>query len=125
MPPSAISFATLDQKLRVEGSAIYSLARNVGSSIGISIVIRELATTAQSAHAILSANLTPYNQPLTRLADQIGAPSGDQRALTILDGIVMKEAAMLSYIHDFWFMIAVCLCALPFVLLLRPVRHGA
>jgi len=121
VPLSAISFATLPMHLRVEGSAIYSLARNVGSSIGISIAIKELASAAQSSHAVLTENISPYSEPLLKLAETVGATSGDPRTLTILDGMVMKEAVMLSYLHDFWLMMAICAAALPFVLLLRPV----
>ncbi len=119
VPLSAIAFATLDMSLRVEGSSLFSLIRNVGSSIGISIIFRELATGTQNAHAILTENLTAYSQPLRNLGDSIGAEAGDPAMMSILNGMVTREAASLAYIHDFWLMIAITAAALPFILLLR------
>lgn len=120
VPLTTISFSTLGLDLRVEASAIYALARNVGSSIGISIIIRELATTTQSAHSVLTEHLTPYSAPLGALADKFAAQPGDPFMLSILDGMVYREAYLLAFIHDFWFMIAVTLATVPLVLIIRP-----
>ena len=38
VPLAAITFATLAPHLRNEGTAVFSLMRNIGSSVGISVV---------------------------------------------------------------------------------------
>ena len=39
-----------------------------------------------------------------------------------LDGEITRQAAMISYIDDFYFVMALSICAMPLVLLLRPPK---
>ena len=63
VPLSTVAFATLPDYLRTEGTAILTLVRNIGSSIGISMVIAEL-TSDHSMHAHLAEYVTPFNNAL-------------------------------------------------------------
>ena len=56
VPLSTVAFATLPGYLRTEGTAILTLVRNIGSSIGISVVIAQLTNTT-SAHARASGRI--------------------------------------------------------------------
>jgi DHA2 family multidrug resistance protein len=49
----------LIRKFRTDGTALFSLVRNIGSSIGISIVTVLLTRNIQINHAELSAGITP------------------------------------------------------------------
>ena len=53
VPLSTVAFATLPAHLRTEGTAILTLVRNIGSSIGISVVIAQLTSTTSRMHAHL------------------------------------------------------------------------
>ena len=64
VPLSAVAFATLAPRYRNEGTAMFSLVRNIGSSIGISIVITILGHETQVSHALLSESLTPFSHAL-------------------------------------------------------------
>src|SRR3954447_15298409 len=64
VPLSTITFATLTPEFRTQGTALFSLVRNLGSSIGISLVIFLLGRNTQIVHAELSAHVTPFNDSL-------------------------------------------------------------
>ena len=66
VPLSTVAFTTLPANLRNEGTAFFNLLRNVGSSIGISVVMFLLTQNTQRLHASLAQNITPYNATAIR-----------------------------------------------------------
>ena len=68
VPLNTIAFATLPAALRTEGAALWTLIRNIGSSVGISIVIAELTNMISTFHADLVEHVTPFNDAM-RLPD--------------------------------------------------------
>lgn len=118
VPLSTIAFATLPGSLRADGTGLYSLSRNVGSSVGISIVTVLLAQNTQVNHAEIGAHITPYNRlfstwPINSLLDPLTA-SG--RAT--LDGLITKQASWIAYIDDFKLLMLLSLAVMPLLLLL-------
>ncbi len=124
VPLSTITFATLAPRLRNEGTALFSLLRNIGSSIGISIVITVLARATQTNHAALARYITWDSQPLQRAIEAGAADPSNPAGLAALDGLVTRQAATLAYLQDFRLMMWVTLTALPLLLLLRPARQA-
>ena len=118
VPLTTLAYATLEPKFRADAAAFFSLVRNIGSSIGISIVSALLVHNTQVNHAELSAGMTPYN-PVLRHALP-GAVMGDPTSLSALDGLVTKQALMVAYVDDFKFMFIVTLIAMGLALFLRP-----
>jgi len=123
VPLNTVAFATLDMRYRTDGAALFSLVRNIGSSIGISIVTVLLTRNIQINHAELSPSINPFNPNLHSLSP--AAVSGDPAALAQLDGLVNSQAAMIAYIDDFKLMMLVTLAAIPLALLLRKPRPAA
>ena len=118
VPLSTIAFSTLDPSLRTEASSLFSLLRNIGSSIGISIVATYLTQQTQINHAIFSEFVNPFNLGLT-LAEQAGAYSTQSvQGLAALNAMVNGQAATLAYLQDFRLMMWVTVCALPLVFIL-------
>jgi MFS transporter, DHA2 family, multidrug resistance protein len=70
VPLSTITFATLRPQWRNEGTAMFSLMRNIGSSIGISVMVTLLARNTQANHALLAGSLTPFNTALQAAASR-------------------------------------------------------
>jgi MFS transporter, DHA2 family, multidrug resistance protein len=64
IPLQVVAFATLPAELRGDGTALFSLIRNVGSALGISISSFLLAQTTQLMHARIVEDLTPFNRML-------------------------------------------------------------
>jgi MFS transporter, DHA2 family, multidrug resistance protein len=124
-PLSTVTFSTLPRNILTQGTAIFSLMRNVGGSIGISIVEALLTENTQTVHSRLVEHLRPDN-PLTRMMPapwSLTAPSG----IAALNAEATKQAAMVAYIDDFKLMMLVVILASPLLLLLRkpPARTGA
>ncbi len=121
IPLSTVAFATLDPRYRTEATSLFNLMRNLGSSIGISIVATALAANAQIGHASLVRWLNPFNPNLTAAGidpQSFATPAGVQMA-AILNGEVTRQALMIAYVDDFKLMLIITLCAAPLLLLLR------
>ncbi|SMH31834.1 DHA2 family efflux MFS transporter permease subunit [Mesorhizobium australicum] len=124
VPLSTIAFATLEPRFRTDAAALFSLVRNIGSSIGISIVTVLLTRNTQINHAELSAAISPFNPNLSALSP--AAAAGNPTALAQFDQLVNQQALMISYVNDFKAMMLVTLLAIPLALLLRkPKAAGA
>ena len=67
VPLSTITFATLAPHYRTEATAMFSLMRNIGSSIGISIMVTLVARNTQINHAVLGESLTPARDAFQNL----------------------------------------------------------
>ena len=122
VPLTTLAYATLEPKFRADAAAFFSLVRNIGSSIGISIVSALLVHNTQVNHAELSAGMTPYNPVLRHVLP--GAVMGDPTSLYALDGLVTKQALMVAYVDDFKFMFIVTLVAMVLALFLRRPEQG-
>jgi MFS transporter, DHA2 family, multidrug resistance protein len=125
-PLSTITFSTLPRQLLTQGTAIFSLMRNVGGSIGISIVVALLAENTQTVHSRLVEQLRPDN-PLAH-PPFLPPPYGLDTAAGVaaLNLEVTRQAQMVAYINDFHLMMLVVLAAAPLLLLLRkPTPRAA
>ena len=111
VPLSTIAFATIDPKYRADATALFSLVRAIGSSIGISIVSVLLARNIQVNHAELGTAISPFNPVLAQAVPT--ATPGNVAVLSQLDGMVNIQALMVSYLDDFYLMMIVALCAIP------------
>src|SRR3546814_2924506 len=61
VPLSTIAFATLAPKYRNEGTAMFTLIRNIGSSIGISVLQAMTIRNAATVHSLLVETVRPDN----------------------------------------------------------------
>src|ERR1700753_1450030 len=61
VPLNSIAFASLPGELRTEGAALWTLIRNIGSSVGISVVIARLTSMTTTFHSQLVEHATPFN----------------------------------------------------------------
>jgi MFS transporter, DHA2 family, multidrug resistance protein len=120
VPLAAATFATLTPALRNEGTAIFSLTRNLGSSIGISVVNTLLTRNTQIMHATLGEHVSRYSAILR--AQLWGGGSPSLRTVAGLNASVTEQAAMIAYNNDFKLMMVLSLAAIPLVLLLRKAR---
>lgn len=116
VPLAAISFATLAPALRNEGTAVFSLMRNIGSSIGISVVTTLLTRNTQIMHSRLAEQVTPYGNIFNAgVQKAIGSHDG----LAGLNAMVSRQAEMIANNNDFKLMMVMTLCAIPLVAMLK------
>lgn len=117
VPLTTISFSTLASHYRTEGTALFNLMRNIGSSIGISAVMTYLAQRTQANHAAFAAYITPFRLPLGAGAG--GPDLHSVHGLAAVNAEVTRQAATLAYLQDFRLMMFLALAAIPLVALLR------
>ena len=122
MPLNGMAFATLSPQQRTEGASLMNLSRNVGASVGISIVTTILARSIQISHADLAPKVNPEN---LNMMDpgllQILGGSGDA-LLAMANAEINRQAAMIGYLNDFWAMAIVTALSVPLVVLLRKPK---
>jgi DHA2 family multidrug resistance protein len=118
-----VAFTTLPSTLRNEGTSFFNLLRNLGSSVGISVVTFLLTQNTQRVHASLSEHITPFNiasNPATAAFDLHHA-----RGLLQLNQVITNQSAMIAYIDDFKLMMVLTLATIPFLLMIRNVKSAA
>jgi len=124
VPLMTLTFSTLPSKFRTEGTGVYNLIRNIGGSIGISIAFTLLSRNTQINHEVLGAHINPYNQAmqLSHAGSQFSL--SDPGSLAMINGMVTKQAAMISFNDDFKLMMITCLLAIPLVFFMRQPKYG-
>ncbi len=120
-PLQVVAFATLPIELRTNGTALFSLMRNVGSSIGISVTSFLLAENTQAVHAQITASVTPFNRMLQTGGAYLFWNSATSGGLGALNAEVTRQASIIAYVDDFKLMLMICL---PAALLLFVIRRA-
>ncbi|NIJ42572.1 DHA2 family multidrug resistance protein [Parvibaculum indicum] len=121
-PLTTITFATLPPDLRTEGTSFFSLLRNVGSSVGISISETFIAYMTQYNHAELAAHVSPLNPAIRDTSNPIWSLTTPE-SLAMVNGEVTRQAAAIAYLNDFRMMMYMTLLALPLLFFLRTKPH--
>jgi DHA2 family multidrug resistance protein len=123
-PLQVIAFATLPASLRTDGASMFSLARNIGAAIGVSINSTLLARNAQALHAEIGASVTPFNRALqSGGAAHFMNPATDHGA-ALLDRMVNEQAQITAYLDDYKLMIFTTLPALLLLLFMHRPRNA-
>ncbi len=125
IPLQLVAFATLAPDLRGDGTALYSLIRNVGAAVGISLVVYTLSQSNGIMHARLAEGLTPFNRNLAVGGAGLFWNTGTVPGLTALNAEVTRQASIVAYANDFRFMFYLSLPAAFLLLLLRKPERPA
>jgi MFS transporter, DHA2 family, multidrug resistance protein len=120
VPLSMVAFATLPAALRNEGTSFFNLLRNVGSSIGISVVMFLLTQNTQRVHASLAEHITPFNTASNPAAAHIDVTT--TQGLLALNGMITNQSVMIGYLDDFKLMMVLTVLTIPFLLMIRNVK---
>jgi DHA2 family multidrug resistance protein len=121
VPVSTVAYSSLPTTARTEAAGMFSLMRNIGSSIGISLVTTLLSRNTQINHAELVSRITPYSSvPLPP-----GWNLADPRSLSAINGEITRQASAIAFLNDFWLMMILTVAAIPLLLLFRKPRAAA
>jgi DHA2 family multidrug resistance protein len=111
VPLNIIALSTLPSHILTQGTAIRSLMRNLGGSIGISVLVATLAQKTQVVHSRLVEGLRPDNPlaqaPYLAAPFSLSTPSG----MAPLNAEVTRQAAMVAYVNDFQLIMLIALAA--------------
>jgi DHA2 family multidrug resistance protein len=132
VPLSVTTLGDLKPEEVGNGSGLYNLLRNIGGSVGISVVETILARHEQLHRNELLHNLTPtsnaYTQALSNyghLFSSVNPATAQQQAVAQAAEQLGRQASYWSYVDDFRYMAAACICCVPVVWMLRRVRGRA
>lgn len=121
-PLQVVAFATLPPDLRTDGTALFSLVRNTGSSIGISVAAFMLEQNTQIMHARIAEHVSPFNHMLQSGGAYIFWNPVTRTGLAALNAEVTRQASIIAYASDYYLMLLACL---PVALLLPLMRRPA
>jgi DHA2 family multidrug resistance protein len=122
-PLSAVALATLPPDWRTEGAGIYNLARNIGSSVGISVVNALLVSNTQVNHADISSHVTAVNRAFQdpSIAHFLSPFTAAGRAA--LDSLITTQAQIIAYIDDYKLLMFATLAVMPLLIVFKA-RSG-
>jgi DHA2 family multidrug resistance protein len=121
VPLSTVAFATLPAHLRTDGTSILTLVRNVGSSIGISVVIAQLTNATTRMHAYLSEYVTPFNNAL-QMPDAKSLDLSTDTGRAMMDGLLTQQATIIAYANDFKLLMYLTLATIPLVFIIATSK---
>jgi DHA2 family multidrug resistance protein len=133
VPINTAAYSQLPREKNNAASGLMNLARNIGGSVGISLVTTMLARRAQHHQTNLSAHLSETNPAFNAMiqstaqslqAKGLSAADATQRAYAMLQNTVTRQANMLAYIDNFWLLGLAILCMIPLVFLMKKTKPG-
>jgi MFS transporter, DHA2 family, multidrug resistance protein len=133
VPINTAAYSFLPRDKNNAASGLMNLARNIGGSVGISVVTTMLDRRSQVHQNNLMGNITSANlglqSTLTGIAESlqrrgIDAASATQQAWARVQGMVVRQATMLSYIDCFWLLGVAIGLMVPLVFLMKKSKPG-
>ncbi|MEP7210942.1 MAG: DHA2 family efflux MFS transporter permease subunit [Alphaproteobacteria bacterium] len=121
VPLSTLAFATVPPHLRAEGSSVYTLIRNLGAAVGISIMQALIVSNTQAMHESLAADIIPSDPVVhATLGSQFDLSS--IIGLATINGEITRQSTMVAYVDDFRLMLVVTIICAPMLLLMRKPK---
>jgi MFS transporter, DHA2 family, multidrug resistance protein len=115
-PLQVLAFGTLPAEMRTEGASLFSLLRNMGAAIGVSVTSTVLARNAQALHEVIGSSVTPFNRALAAIGWY--DPTSHHGA-ALLDKVVTQQAQIIAYSNDYLMLIFTTLPALLLLFVMR------
>ncbi len=125
VPLSAVTLSTLPPERRTEGAGLFSLSRNIGSSVGISVVNSLLTRNTQVNHADIAQHVTAVNRIF---ADPMIAQFWNPVTVAgraALDAVVTRQAQIIAYIDDYKLLMIATLVVIPLLIVFKQAPSDA
>jgi DHA2 family multidrug resistance protein len=133
VPINTAAYAFLPRDKNNAASGLMNLARNIGGSVGISVVTTMLDRRTQTHLNDFASHLTAGSAALqsaiqgasrAMIAHGASAADATQQAYALIQGTAQRQATMLAYIDCFWFLGVAILAMVPMVFLIKKSRPG-
>jgi DHA2 family multidrug resistance protein len=122
-PMTVMAFSTLPLRQVTEGSAIFTLMRNFGSSLFISISVLVVSRSTAANYSRLTEGITPYNKTLSTTGLPPQWSLDTPASLLSLSNEILRQALMIGYLNAFYLMAFTALAAVPLAVLMRRVER--
>lgn len=120
---SALSLSTLSKELMAVGAGVFSFGRNMGVSIGISLLSTLVSRTTQTNWNTLAGHITPSNNNLQLWLQAHNMTLQDPTTSVKLGQVIATQANMLVFIDAYWAAAIGGLVLIPLILLLKPPKE--
>jgi MFS transporter, DHA2 family, multidrug resistance protein len=133
VPINTAAYSFLPREKNNAASGLMNLARNIGGSVGISVVTTMLDRRSQVHQSNLMSNISGTNLKLqsmlagiskTLQSRGIDPASATQQAWARVQGLVLRQATMLSYIDCFWLLGIAIGMMVPLVFIMKKSKPG-
>jgi MFS transporter, DHA2 family, multidrug resistance protein len=133
VPLTATTMGTLSNEQMGNAAGLFNLLRNIGGSIGISVVNTLVTRHEQIRHNELIQFVkpgTPQFQQLLTQGRNLARIRGDagiaaKQGYAMVSQLVDQQAALLSYVDVFRYLGLLCFLCVPVVFLLKKVKSKA
>jgi DHA2 family multidrug resistance protein len=131
---STAALAFMEKKLMTAASGLFNVIRQVMGSMGIALAATLLSRGEHLNRALLVEHVSAARDITTSavntiagylLTRGIGMNEAREKALKILDGIVMQQSGILTYNHIFFQISMMFLLCIPLVLIIKDNRIKA
>ncbi len=125
VPLSAATLSTLSVEARTEAAGFYSLSRNIGSAVGISVVNALLTRNVQANHAAIASHVTDVNRgfenpQVAHFWDPVTAAGR-----TALDSVITQQAQIIAYVDDYKLLMIATIAVVPLLLVFKRSAGGS
>jgi DHA2 family multidrug resistance protein len=134
VPINTAAYAYLPRDKNNAASGLMNLARNIGGSVGISLVTTLLDRRTQTHLNDFAARLSPANPAFQSMlqgataamkAHGSNAALATQQAYALIQNTLQRQATMLAYIDDFWLLGISIMAMIPIVFLMKKGKPGS
>jgi DHA2 family multidrug resistance protein len=126
IPLQVLAFATIAPSLRTEGTALFSLFRNIGMAIGVSVTSALIAHNQQILHEEIGASVNPFNRALqASAAIRHFLDPASKHGAALLDQMINQQSLIIAYLDDYKLLIFTTVPAILCLLLMQNPKHAA
>jgi len=119
VPLTVITFSTLPRQYTDVGTGLYAVARNFGSSVGVSLTVAYVVRETQANHAMLSEHASPFNETLRHLPLPEAWRLVETTGVAALNAEATQQAAAIAYNGDFGWLAMASLMCIPLLMFVR------
>ena len=133
VPINVTAFAHIPREKTSSATGLINLTRNMGGSIGISLVTAVQERLAQTHQNMLAGHLTPldpnYVNRLHQIEGALRAAGSSpviasQQAQAIIYQELVRQSTMLAYVDVYRLLSYMCLALIPLLFLMKPAKAG-
>jgi MFS transporter, DHA2 family, multidrug resistance protein len=124
VPLSVTALVTLAPEQRTAGAGFFTLARNIGQSMGVSATSALLVSNTQENHAEIGGHVTAVNRLFENPAIAHLWSPFTAAGRAALNAAITLQAQIIAYIDDFKLLTILTLLALPLVFFFKKPPGG-
>lgn len=132
VPVTTLALSTLNGKEIGQGAAFTGMVRQLGGSFGIALISTFISRANVQHRGDMISHISPYDLDVQQrlaamkagfMSQGFGVEEATMKANKMLDVIVTRQAALLTYMDVFLYIGIFFLCCIPLVLILKPSKR--